>query len=161
VRVRIGVHTGAPMLSPPTYVGLDVHRAARVMQAGHGGQVLISEATRQLLADSGFVFRDLGEHRLKDLAAPVRLYQLGNDDFPPLRSIAQGDLPLQTGPLVGREREVAEAVAFLRAGIRIFTLTGAGGSWKTRLAVQAAAELAPLYTDGVWFVPLAAITDAA
>jgi len=93
IRMRVGVHTGEPILDPPKYIGLDVHRAARVMAAGHGGQVLLSESTRALL-DDGVLVRDLGEHRLKDLSGPQRLYQLGVGEFPPLKTLHQTNLPV-------------------------------------------------------------------
>ena len=107
VRVRMGVHTGAPMVTDEGYVGADVHRAARIMGAGHGGQVVVSEATRQLL-DESTALRDLGDHRLKDLTAPQRLFQLGDGEFPPLRTLYRTNLPIQPTPLVGRERELGE-----------------------------------------------------
>jgi predicted ATPase/class 3 adenylate cyclase len=156
IRVRMGLHTGEPTVTDEGYVGLDVHRAARIAAAGHGGQVLVSQATRDL-AGAGRL-RDLGVHRLKDLAAPERLYQLDDDDFPPLRSVDQTNLPVQPTPFVGRERELAEVLVLLRSH-RIVTLTGPGGSGKTRLALQAAAESVDQYGDGVWFVSLAAVRD--
>jgi predicted ATPase/class 3 adenylate cyclase len=156
IRVRMGLHTGEPTVTDEGYVGLDVHRAARIAAAGHGGQVLVSQATRDL-AGAGRL-RDLGVHRLKDLAAPERLYQLDDDEFPPLKSVDQTNLPVQPTPFVGRERELAEVLALLGSH-RIVTLTGPGGSGKTRLALQAAAESVDQYGDGVWFVSLAAVRD--
>ena len=159
VRIRVGVHTGEPVLDPPKYVGLDVHRAARVMAAGHGGQVLLSESTRALL-DEGVFVRDLGEHRLKDLSGPQRLYQLGAEEFPRLKTLHQTNLPVAWTQLVGRERDLAELLELLRReDVSVITLTGAGGGGKTRLAMQAAADAAEDYADGVWFVGLAALTD--
>jgi len=165
IRVRVGIHTGEPGLDPPKYVGLDVHKAARVMAAGHGGQVLVSETTRDLL-DERFRVRDLGEHRLRDLSGPQRLYQLLieelPDRFPPLRTLEgrRTNLPVQPTSLVGREREIEEVVRLLRReDVSVVTLTGAGGSGKSRLAVQVGAELLDDYPDGVWFVPLAALAD--
>ena len=157
VRVRVGIHTGTPLLTDDGYVGMDVHRASRVMSAGHGGQVLLSESTRRLLEDDAEL-RDLGLHRLKDLGTPQRLYQLGDDDFPPLRSLNQSNLPLQPTPLIGRETEL-EAIAELlaRNEFRLVTLTGPGGTGKTRLALQAAAEAADRMADGVFWVSLAPI----
>jgi predicted ATPase/class 3 adenylate cyclase len=156
IRVRMGLHTGEPTRTDEGYVGIDVHRAARIAAAGHGGQILLSQATRDLVdADR---LRDLGLHRLKDLAAPERLYQLGDDQFPPLKSLDQTNLPVQPTAFVGRERELAEVLALLDVH-RIVTLTGPGGSGKTRLALQAAAESVGQYGDGVWFVSLAAIRD--
>jgi predicted ATPase/class 3 adenylate cyclase len=156
VRVRMGLHTGEPTMTEEGYVGIDVHRAARIAAAGHGGQILLSQSTRDLVAADRM--RDLGVHRLKDLAAPERLYQLGDDEFPPLRSLDQTNLPVQPTPFVGRERELAEVLAMLDLH-RIVTLSGPGGSGKTRLALQAAAESVEQYGDGVWFVSLAAIGD--
>jgi predicted ATPase/class 3 adenylate cyclase len=159
VRVRIGIHTGEPMVTEEGYVGGDVHRAARVMSAGHGGQVLVSEATARLL-DSVTELQDLGEHRLKDLSAPERLYQLGEQAFPPLKTLYRTNLPVVTTPLVGRERVLEEAGALVRS-CRLLTLTGPGGSGKTRLAVHLAADAADQFPDGVFWVPLQAIRDPA
>ncbi|MDQ3671947.1 MAG: adenylate/guanylate cyclase domain-containing protein [Actinomycetota bacterium] len=159
VRVRIGIHTGEPVVTDEGYVGADVHRAARIMGAGHGGQVVLSETTRQLLDDGGEL-RDLGDHRLKDLTAPQRLYQLGDGDFPPLRTLFRTNLPIQPSPLVGRERELDEAGELVR-GHRLVTLTGPGGSGKTRLALQLAAEAVEHFPDGVFWVPLQALRDPA
>jgi class 3 adenylate cyclase len=159
VRVRIGVHTGEPVVTEEGYVGTDVHRGARIMGAGHGGQVLLSETTRQLL-DTTEELRELGDHRLKDLTAPQRLYQLGDGDFPPLRTLYRTNLPIQPTPLVGRERELEEAGALVRSH-RLLTLTGPGGSGKTRLALQLAAEAVEQFPDGAFWVPLQAIRDPA
>jgi predicted ATPase/class 3 adenylate cyclase len=157
VRVRIGIHSGEPLLTEEGYVGIDVHRGARVMSAGHGGQVLVSHATYALLdGESGLV--DLGRHRLKDLTEPQPLYQLGEGEFPSLRTLDQTNLPVQPTPLVGREAELSELLGLLGEA-RLVTLTGAGGSGKTRLALQAAAELVEEYGDGVWWVSLAALRD--
>jgi predicted ATPase/class 3 adenylate cyclase len=156
VRVRIGLHTGEPTVTEEGYVGLDVHRAARIAAAGHGGQILVSQATRDLTGTERL--HDLGVHRLKDLAAPERLYQLGDDEFPPLKSVDQTNLPVQPTPFVGRDRELAEVLALLDVH-RIVTLTGPGGAGKTRLALQVAAESVEQYGDGVWFVSLAAVRD--
>jgi predicted ATPase/class 3 adenylate cyclase len=156
IRVRMGLHTGEPMVTQEGYVGIDVHRAARIAAAGHGGQILVSQATRDLAGADRL--RDLGVHRLKDLAAPEKLYQLDDGEFPPLRSVDQTNLPVQPTPFVGRERELAEVIALLDMH-RLVTLTGPGGTGKTRLALQAAAESVEQYGDGVWFVSLAAIRD--
>lgn len=156
-RIRIGIHTGEPMLTDEGYVGMDVHRAARIMGAGHGGQVLISESTRDLLTDA-VALRDLGEHRLKDLSAPQRLWQLGDTDFPPLKTLHQTNLPVQATPLIGRTQELEEAGELL-ANHRVVTLIGPGGSGKTRLALHLAALTVEDAPDGVWWVPLAAIDD--
>jgi predicted ATPase/class 3 adenylate cyclase len=159
VRVRIGIHTGEAVVTDEGYVGIDVHRAARIMSAGHGGQVLLSENTRRLLGENGELV-DLGEHRLKDLGAPHRLFQLGDRDFPPLRTLYRTNLPIQPTPLVGRQRELAEAGELVRSN-RLVTLTGPGGSGKTRLALQLAADAVEQFPDGVFWVPLQAIRDAA
>ena len=158
-RVRIGVHTGEPIRTGEGYVGLDTHKAARICAAGHGGQVLLSQTTRELL-EEGFELRDLGEHRLKDLAEPLRLYQLGPGEFPPLRTLYRTNLPLQATRFLGRERELAEVLQLLRSS-RLLTLTGPGGTGKTRLALQAAAELADEFPDGAWWIPLEAVRGAA
>ena len=159
IRVRIGIHTGEPTITPEGYVGLDIHKAARIMGAGHGGQVLVSATTRELL-DSTVELTDLGDHRLKDLGAPERLYQLGAEEFPPLKTLYRTNLPVQTTPLVGRERELEEAAKLL-AGTRLLTLTGPGGSGKTRLALQLAAEAQEEFPDGVFWAPLQAVRDPA
>jgi predicted ATPase/class 3 adenylate cyclase len=166
VRVRMGMHTGEGAVGGDSYVGLDVHRAARIAAAGHGGQVLLSSATAELvragLAPS-LGLRDLGEHRLKDLARPERIFQLTIDGlttgFPPIRSLeTPTNLPVQRTSFVGRAREVARVKELLR-GPGLLTLTGPGGSGKSRLALQAARELLDDYPDGVFFVELAPITD--
>jgi predicted ATPase len=155
IRVRIGVHTGEPVVTDEGYVGIDVHRAARIAAVGYGGQTLVSQSTRNLAgADS---LRDLGEHRLKDLLAPERIYQLGDGDFPPLKSLNTTNLPVASSSLVGRERELAELQALLRDSARLVTLTGAGGSGKTRLGLQVAAELIDDFPGGVFFVPPAGV----
>jgi predicted ATPase/class 3 adenylate cyclase len=159
VRVRMGLHTGDPLLTDEGYAGMDVHRAARIAAAGHGGQVLLSEPTKRLLDDS-IAVRDLGLHRLKDLQAAERIYQLGDNAFPPLRTLNQTNLPVQPTPFLGRQLELAEVLGIARRDdVRMLTLTGPGGSGKTRLALQAAAELIDEHRDGVWFVSAAALTD--
>jgi predicted ATPase/class 3 adenylate cyclase len=158
VRVRIGIHTGEPIVTEEGYVGIDVHRAARIAAAAHGGQIVVSETTRALL-DTEVTLRDLGEHRLKDLVKAERLYQLGDDDFPPLATLDATNLPVAASPLVGRKNELAELVALLSNGARLVTLTGPGGTGKTRLALQAAAELVGTHRDGVFWVPLDGLMD--
>ena len=158
IQVRIGLHTGTPLLGDEGYVGGDVHRAARIAAAGHGGQVLVSATTAPLVEVE---LTDLGEHRFKDLGAPERVYQLGAGDFPVLRSLYRTNLPVPATPFLGRERELAEVVELLsRDDVRLLTLTGPGGTGKTRLALQAAAEAADEYPDGVFWVPLAPVRDA-
>jgi hypothetical protein len=157
VRVRIGIHTGEPIVTQEGYVGVDVHRAARVCAAGHGGQVLLTQTTRDLV--DGLELRDLGEHRLKDLAEPQRLYQLGSEEFLPLKTLDATNLPIVVSSLLDREAEIAELVSLLSNGSRLVTVTGAGGTGKTRLALQVAAELAGAMEDGVFWVPLADLSD--
>jgi predicted ATPase/class 3 adenylate cyclase/predicted negative regulator of RcsB-dependent stress response len=155
IRVRIGLHTGTPLLTNEGYVGGDVHRAARIAAAGHGGQVLVSSATEQLVEVE---LLDLGDHRFKDLGAPERVYQLGDAEFAPLKSLFRTNLPVSTTPFLGRERELVEVVDLLD-GTRLLTLTGPGGTGKTRLAAQAAGLASDNYPDGVWWVPLAALRE--
>jgi predicted ATPase/class 3 adenylate cyclase len=167
VRVRIGIHTGVGAVSGTDYVGLDVHRAARIAAAAHGGQVVLSAATQELVFQalpSGTRLRDLGQHRLKDIPSPEHLYDLVIDglakDFPPLRTLdaRPNNLPVQLAAFIGRQEELHE-VKQLLAGTRLLTLTGAGGTGKTRLAVQLAAEALTDYRDGAFFVDLAPISD--
>jgi len=159
VRVRMALHTGEPLVTEEGYVGLDVHRAARIASAGHGGQILLSQPTRDLVDAA---VRDLGLHRLKDLLGPERIYQLGREEFPLLKSLNQTNLPVQPTSFLGRHRELDEVLALLRRqDVRQLTLTGSGGSGKTRLALQAAAELVEYYEGGVWWVPLAPLRDPA
>ena len=158
VQVRVGLHTGTPLLTDEGYVGDDVHRAARIAASGHGGQVLVSAASAQLVERE---LRDLGEHRLKDLSAPERVYQLGDGDFPALRSLYRTNLPVPATPFLGREQELAEVVELLGADdTRLLTLTGPGGTGKTRLALQAAGLTSDAYPDGVYWIPLAPLRDA-
>ena len=157
VRVRMGLHTGEPLRTDEGYVGYDVHRAARIAAAGHGGQVLLSQATADL---AGAEVRDLGLHRLKDLSAPERLFQLGTETFPPLKTLHETNLPVPATPFLGRQQEIDQLAALMRrAEVRLVTLTGPGGSGKTRLALQAAAAAADDYDHGVWWVPLASLAD--
>jgi predicted ATPase len=155
IHVRIGLHTGTPLLTEEGYVGGDVHRAARIAAAGHGGQVLVSASTAQL---ADLELSDLGEHRLKDLSVAERIYQLGKAEFPPLKSLYRTNLPIPATPFLGRERELEEVVALL-AGTRLLTLTGPGGTGKTRLALQAVAAASDAFPDGVFWVPLAPLRD--
>jgi predicted ATPase/class 3 adenylate cyclase len=158
IRVRMGIHTGTPHVAEEGYVGVDVHRAARIAAAGHGGQVLVSASTAPLVELDPL--RDLGEHRLKDLSAPERIYQLGDGEFPPLKSLHQTNLPVPATVFLGREREISEVAGLLgRDGLRLVTLTGPGGSGKTRLALQSAGGAADAFPGGVWWVPLASLRD--
>ncbi len=169
VAVRIGLHMGEPTRTTEGYVGLDVHHAARIMSVGHGGQVLLSQTTRELVKHNpqeGVSLHDLGEHRLKDLQRPSHLYQLVIAglpvDFPPLKTLDSrpNNLPIQLTPLIGREHEVAAVQILLqREDVRLVTLTGLGGTGKTRLGLQVAAELSNLFVEGVYFVNLAPISD--
>jgi predicted ATPase/class 3 adenylate cyclase len=167
VRVRAGIHTGDGRLDGDgSYVGADVHRAARVAAAGHGGQVLLSDATSTLVADelpAGVSLRGLGEHRLKDLR-PERICQLviegERSEFPPIRSLDRrpNNLPTQLTSFVGRDAELREAGDLLRT-TRLLTLTGPGGTGKTRLSLQLAADVAERFADGIWFVALEPVRD--
>ena len=158
ISVRMGIHTGTPHVTGEGYVGPDVHRAARIAAAGHGGQILISASTASLI--EGGSLRDLGEHRLKDLAASERIYQLGDETFPPLKSLHQTNLPVPATPFLGRQRELAEVTSLLKSrGARLLTLTGPAGTGKTRLALQSAAEASDAYPDGVFWAPLAPLRD--
>ena len=171
VRVRMGMHTGdgtpASEKAGADYVGIDVHRAARIAAVAHGGQVLASGATKLLAGDAlppGVALRDLGDHRLKDLAQPERIYQLVidgcPDEFPALRTLDRtpNNLPTQATTFIGRDKEI-EAGLKLLAATRLLTLTGPGGTGKTRLSLQLTAEAAHGYPDGTFWVPLAPISD--
>ena len=170
VRVRMGLHTGEPTFSAGSYIGLDVHRASRICAAGHGGQVLLSQTTRELVQHSlpeGVSLRDLGPHQLKDLRQPEHLFQLIIPglpaEFPPLmtRTGTPNNLPAQSDELIGREVEVG-AVRQLLLGetVRAVTLSGPGGTGKTRLALQIAVSLKDNFLDGVYLVALAPLTDS-
>ncbi|MGH2427492.1 MAG: adenylate/guanylate cyclase domain-containing protein [Candidatus Limnocylindria bacterium] len=167
VRTRIGLHTGEALASGGSYVGLDVHRAARIMGAGHGGQILLSASTEALVGQSladGVELIDLGPHRLKDLAAPEHLFAARAEglpgDFPPLRTldVAPNNLPTQLTSFLGREEETRRIRELLSAN-RLVTLTGPGGTGKTRLSLQVAAEMVDAFSGGVYFVPLAPIRE--
>src|SRR6266542_2088011 len=169
VRVRMGLHTGEGIPGGDSYVGIDVNRASRIADAAHGGQVIVSDATRGLVEHAlpeGTSLRDLGEHRLKDIIHPERLHQLVVEglpaDFPPPRTVdaRPNNLPAQLTSFVGREEDVAE-VERLLARPRLLTLTGAGGTGKTRLALQVAAKMLKEFRDGAYFVDLSSVTDPA
>jgi predicted ATPase/class 3 adenylate cyclase len=157
IRVRMGLHTGTPLLTDEGYVGSDVHRAARIGAAGHGGQVLVSATTAAIIGRDGL--HDLGEHRLKDFDQPTPIYQLGDERFPPLKTISNTNLPRRASSFVGREAEVAQVSELLRNGARLVTLTGPGGSGKTRLAIEAATALISEFKAGVFWVDLAPLRD--
>jgi predicted ATPase/class 3 adenylate cyclase len=171
IKVRMALHSGAAEERDGDYFGPPVNRVARLLSAGHGGQVLLSHAAQELTRDDlpeGATLRDLGERRLKDLSRPERVFQLLSPElptsFPPLKTLdtRMNNLPAQPTPLVGRERELGELRDLLdREGVRLLTLTGAGGIGKTRLGLQIAAELLDEFEDGVFFVELAPITDPA
>jgi predicted ATPase/class 3 adenylate cyclase len=167
LRARIGLHTGEALAADSGYIGMDVHRAARICAAGHGGQILLSDTTYALVAKGlpeGVSLRDLGEHLLKDLAHPHRLFQVMAAGlpakFPLLKSlnVLPNNLPTQLSSFIGREREIGEVKTML-ASTRLLTLTGTGGSGKTRLALQTGAELLDQYPDGVWLVEFGALVD--
>ena len=167
VRVRMGLHTGEPLVVPSGYVGLEVHRAARVMSAAHGGQVLLTEPTARLVEGelpAGGVLRDLGQHRVRDFDGPVRLFQLGEQEFLPLRTATNTNLPLPASSFLGREVELEDAAVALLLS-RLVTIVGPGGQGKTRFAVELARKLLDrrvgAYRDGIFFVSLAPIRDPA
>ena len=168
LRVRMGLHTGSAELREGDYFGTAVNRAARLMGAAHGGQVIVSLTTEELLRDvgaDGWELIDLGEHRLRDLQRAERLFQLSVDglevDFPRLRSLDAypTNLPIQLSSFVGRDAELAAVQKALDQS-RAVTLTGVGGSGKTRLAIQVGAEVLPRFPDGVWLCELAPATNA-
>ena len=156
VAVRMGVHTGEPQRTAEGYVGMDVHTAARIAAGAHGGQVVLSRRTREFA--SGEDMTDLGEHRLKDLDGPIHLFQLGTGRFPPLRTVGATNLPEPVSSFVGRDAELA-AAARLLAESRFLTITGAGGTGKTRFAIALARARLDDFPDGVWWVPLADLRD--
>jgi predicted ATPase/class 3 adenylate cyclase len=168
IRIRMGLHTGEAVLSGGSYVGLDVHRAARIANAANGGQVLLSATTRSLVEGSlpqGVTLREMGEHRLKDLSRPERISELVIEglisDFPPLRTLnaVPNNLPTQLTSFLGRQHEIAEARQLLIDG-RLLTLTGPGGTGKTRLSLQLAADATDRFPDGIYFVPLGTISQS-
>ena len=168
LRVRMGLHSGEPVAHEGNYLGMDVHRAARIAATAHGGQVVLSDATRALAAGGmpgGVSVRDLGCHRLKDIGEAERIWQLAGQglaaEFPPLKSLGtQTSLPVPTTPLVGRDEDLARLLGMLGGPSRLVTLTGTGGVGKTRLSLAAAAALGTAFRHGVYFVALAAVRDA-
>ncbi|HZB02323.1 MAG TPA: tetratricopeptide repeat protein [Actinomycetota bacterium] len=162
IHVRVGMHTGTPHLGPEGYVGHDVHLGARIGAAGHGGQVLVSQAVRAAAALAEEALLDLGEHRLKDFDRPVPIFQLGAERFAPLKTISNTNLPRPASSFVGRRHEVRALTTLIRDdGARLVTLTGPGGSGKTRLSIEAAAELVGDHKAGTFWVELAPIRDSA
>jgi predicted ATPase/class 3 adenylate cyclase len=169
IRVRMGLHTGDIQVRGEHYFGPALFRCARLMAIGHGGQILLSRATRDLVGEglpAGVVLKALGTHRLKDLAEPTEIYQLMHPDlpadFPALKSldVLANNLPIQTTRFIGRQREIA-AVRDLAAAQRLLTLSGTGGAGKTRLALQVAADLVDTFKDGVWLVEMGPVADPA
>jgi len=167
LRVRVALHTGTAEERDHDYFGPALNRVARLLTAGHGGQILLSEAARLLIEDAlpqGVALRDLGQHRLRDLASPERIFQVVLEglraEFPPVRTldVLPNNLPRQLSSFVGRTKELAEVKALLQR-TALLTLTGSGGAGKTRLALQAAADLVEAFADGVWLVELTSLTD--
>jgi predicted ATPase/class 3 adenylate cyclase len=160
IMVRMGLHTGTPTVAAEAYVGIDVHRGARVAALAHGGQVLLSAATAALVGDEPL--KDLGRHRLKDFDAPAQLFQAGTVEFPPLRTPGAVDLPTPATRFLGRERELLEAATlWLDRDPRVLTVVGPGGTGKTRFSIELARFLADDADGGTVFVPLAPVRDAA
>jgi predicted ATPase/class 3 adenylate cyclase len=163
IKVRMGLHTGTPLVTEEGYVGNDVHQAARIAAAGHGGQVVVSPMTAALVREE-FSLAPLGTHRLKDFDEPVSLFQLGDEAFPPLKTIANTNLPTPVSSFLGREQELFKASQVI-ATTRLLTVTGPGGAGKTRFALELARRVREErfadYRDGVFFVPLAALRDPA
>ena len=167
LRARIGQHTDEGVVVNNNYASQPVNRCSRLMAAAHGGQVVISGATEVLIRDQlpdGLGLVDLGEHRLRDLGRPMRVFQLVRDghreDFPPLRSLDSfpGNLPAQVSSFIGRRADVARVASALGES-RVVTITGVGGVGKTRLAIQVAADLLPRYREGAWLVEVASVRD--
>ena len=158
IRVRVGLHTGTPHIGKEGYIGDDVHLGARIAGTAHGGQVVLSRETRVLVEGD---ITDLGEHRLKDIPQAIPIFQLGNGSFPPLKTISNTNLPTPASSFVGRDDELLEVLSRVEDGARLVTLTGPGGTGKTRLAIEAASTLVPEYKAGVFWVALASLRDPA
>ena len=159
IRVRMGVHTGTPVVAEEGYVGVDVHRGARVGALAHGGQIVLSPATAGLL--DGEPLRDLGTHRLKDFDGATRLFQLGLESFPPLRTPGAIELPSPATRFIGREQELFDAVTLVYdRDPRMLTIVGPGGTGKTRFAIELARLLADEAEGATVFVPLAPVRDS-
>jgi predicted ATPase len=159
IRVRMGLHTGTPTATAEGYVGEDVHRGARIAALAHGGQILVSPATAALLDSEPL--RDLGPHRLKDFEGAVRIHQLGEREFPPLRTPGSVELPTPATPFLGREQELFDAVSLVyERDPRVLTIVGPGGTGKTRFSIELARLLGDDADGGTVFVPLAALRDA-
>jgi class 3 adenylate cyclase len=159
IRVRMGLHTGTPTATEEGYVGEEVHRGARIAALAHGDQILVSPATAALL--DAEPLRDLGQHRLKDFAGAVRIYQLGEREFPPLRTPGSVDLPTPAAPFLGREQELFDAVSLVyERDPRVLTIVGPGGTGKTRFSIELARLLGDDAAGGTVFVPLAPLRDA-
>ena len=160
LRVRIGLHTGTPLVREKGYIGEDVHRAARIAASGHGGQVLLSSATAALVSNADL--RDLGVYKLKDFRVPERIYQLGDSVFPPLATPAHANLPVPSTRFLGRESDVFEVLSLLsRKDLRLLTLTGTAGTGKSRLGLEVAARASGHFPWGTWLVQLASVSDGA
>ena len=158
LRVRVGLHTGTPLVREKDYIGEDVHRAARIAASGHGGQVLLSAATAALVSNDDL--RDLGVYKLKDFRTPERIYQLGDAVFPPLDTPAYANLPVASTRFLGRESNLSELHALLsRKDVRLLTLTGTAGIGKSRLGLEAATRASAHFPWGTWLVQLATVSD--
>src|SRR5438045_1772595 len=159
VRVRMGLHTGTPTATEEGYVGEDVHRGARIAALAHGDQILVSPTTAGLLDSEPL--RDLGPHRLKDFEGAVRIHQLGDREFPPLRTAGSVELPTPATPFLGREQELFDAVSVVyERDPRLLTIVGTGGTGKTRFSIELARLLGDDAEGGTVFVPLAPLRDA-
>jgi len=169
IMVRAGIHTGEAEVRDGDYYGGVLNRAARLMSVAHGGQILLSNATAELVREqlpADTSLRDLGEHRLKDLVRPEHIYQIIHPDltseFPPLKSLDAypNNLPAQLTSFVGREKELEEIKSLLGSA-RLVTLTGSGGTGKTRLSIEVGAQLLSKFTNGAWLIELAPLSDPA